>query len=57
VVEGLPVYLLEAEKPSAFFWRGQFYREVWFVYSDVLCMTVITCAYVVTMCIVILQWG
>jgi hypothetical protein len=25
MVEGLPVYLLEAEKPSAFFWRGQFY--------------------------------
>jgi hypothetical protein len=22
------VYLLEAEKPSAFFWRGQFYGEV-----------------------------
>jgi hypothetical protein len=28
VVEGLPVYLLEAEQPVAFFWRGQFYGEV-----------------------------
>ncbi|WIA14024.1 hypothetical protein OEZ85_002584 [Tetradesmus obliquus] len=27
VVEGLPVYLLEAEQPAAFFWRGQFYGE------------------------------
>jgi hypothetical protein len=36
VVEGLPVYLLEAEKPSAFFWRGQFYGEVRLVYSDLL---------------------
>jgi hypothetical protein len=34
VVEGLPVYLLEAEKPSAFFWRGQFYGEVRIVHSD-----------------------
>lgn len=28
VVEGLPVYLIEAERPHAFFWRGRFYGEV-----------------------------
>jgi glycogen synthase len=28
VVEGLPVYMLEPQQPSAFFWRGRFYGEV-----------------------------
>ncbi|KAF8066248.1 SS4 [Scenedesmus sp. PABB004] len=27
VVEGLPVYLIEADHPAAFFWRGRFYGE------------------------------
>jgi hypothetical protein len=49
VVEGLPVYLLEAEKPSAFFWRGQFYGEVRFVNSDAL-LTVVTYCVVLLRC-------
>jgi hypothetical protein len=40
MVEGLPVYLLEAEKPSAFFWRGQFYGEVRIAYYGLLCSAV-----------------
>jgi hypothetical protein len=28
VVEGLPVYMLEPQEPSPFFWRGRFYGEV-----------------------------